>query len=309
MIIIPKAITLANNIKNIRLTLDETMEEFGKHFNPEAHKSLVSKWEKAQSQPNIKRLKKIAEIGGKTVNDLMYSSTEEFLLDNLPNDFFHNINGHLVETGKHFICMILLDGYIDHYDLYSTEREELKNVISISHFIQFTEIYSSKILNLELNNLKLNFDYLSTLDEKTIKNSFDEELAYYLIKRKSNTIKMLESAYYNEGFQLKYIDEIKTSNSLDLITLKLNNLNSNYLDIFNKITNNTASYKKDFPQILYIEDLCLEINNLLYKSFNQDDDDSQKLLITPLKEFLIDLEFESIPYIKLYLRELKNDLK
>lgn len=57
---------------------------------------------------------------------------------------------------------------------------------------------------------------------------------------------MLESAYYNEGFQLKYIDEIKTSNSLDLITLKLNNLNSNYLDIFNKITNNTASYKKIF---------------------------------------------------------------
>ena len=31
-------------------------------------------------------------------------------------------------------------------------------------------------------------------------------------------------------------------------------------------------------------------------------------MITPLKEFLIDLEFESIPYIKLYLRELKMTL-
>lgn len=62
---------LAINIKVIRLSLGETMEEFGKRFVPPADKSIVSRWELGKSVPNAKRLKKIAELGGVSIEFLL----------------------------------------------------------------------------------------------------------------------------------------------------------------------------------------------------------------------------------------------
>lgn len=58
-------------INSIRNDLGLNQEEFGKRIS-NAHKSLVSKWEKGQSLPNNERLKIIAEIGGISVNYLLY---------------------------------------------------------------------------------------------------------------------------------------------------------------------------------------------------------------------------------------------
>jgi transcriptional regulator with XRE-family HTH domain len=58
-------------ISNIRKRLGLNQELFGKKIN-QAHKSLVSKWEKGQSLPNNERLKLIAELGGISVDELLY---------------------------------------------------------------------------------------------------------------------------------------------------------------------------------------------------------------------------------------------
>ena len=66
--------TTGEQIKSIRLELGETLEEFGKRFNPPANRSLVSGWENNRYTPNPERLKAIAEIGGTTVEELRSTS-------------------------------------------------------------------------------------------------------------------------------------------------------------------------------------------------------------------------------------------
>ncbi|MEU8220735.1 hypothetical protein AB0C47_33800 [Micromonospora taraxaci] len=66
--------TLGQKIKDHRVNLGETMEEYGKHFEPPAHKSIVSKWEKDISKPNNKRLKLIADDMNITVTELLNGS-------------------------------------------------------------------------------------------------------------------------------------------------------------------------------------------------------------------------------------------
>lgn len=64
---------LAKNIKNIRIQSGLTMEEFGKKID-NAHKSLVSKWEKGMSIPSSNRLKLISELGEMSVEELLYGN-------------------------------------------------------------------------------------------------------------------------------------------------------------------------------------------------------------------------------------------
>ena len=67
-------VSTGERIKNIRLELGETLEKFGKRFNPPANRSLVSGWENNRYTPNPERLKVIAEIGGTTVEELHNTS-------------------------------------------------------------------------------------------------------------------------------------------------------------------------------------------------------------------------------------------
>ncbi|WP_414046662.1 helix-turn-helix domain-containing protein [Macrococcus equi] len=67
---------VALRIKQIRLEHGLTMEDFGVKID-NAHKSLVSKWEKGLSLPNKKRLKLIADMGNITVDELINGNFEE----------------------------------------------------------------------------------------------------------------------------------------------------------------------------------------------------------------------------------------
>lgn len=59
------------NIKSIRLSLGMTLEQFSQLFSPSSTPSIVSKWERGVSLPKPERLKKIAEVSGQTVADIM----------------------------------------------------------------------------------------------------------------------------------------------------------------------------------------------------------------------------------------------
>lgn len=78
-------------ISNIRKRLGLNQELFGKKIN-QAHKSLVSKWEKGQSLPNNERLKLIAELGGISVDELLYGSFENRVIQLISNYINENEN-------------------------------------------------------------------------------------------------------------------------------------------------------------------------------------------------------------------------
>ena len=60
---------IGSKIKEIRLSLGESMEEFGKRFN--TSKGTVNNWEKDRNFPNKANLKIIADIAGISVNKLL----------------------------------------------------------------------------------------------------------------------------------------------------------------------------------------------------------------------------------------------
>lgn len=63
--------SLGQKIKAIRLEREETLEVFGKKFEPIANRGLVSRWENNFIVPNPDRIKKIAELGNLTVEELL----------------------------------------------------------------------------------------------------------------------------------------------------------------------------------------------------------------------------------------------
>ena len=68
---------VGRSIKNIRITNGLTMEELGARLK--TSKASVNNWEKGVNLPNKQRLKKIAELGGITVNELLYGDMKNFI--------------------------------------------------------------------------------------------------------------------------------------------------------------------------------------------------------------------------------------
>lgn len=74
----PKSVGL--RIKNIRQIIGDTMEQFAKKIDDKAKSGTVSNWETGKNMPNNKRLARIADLGGVTVEYLLEgkSFTKEF---------------------------------------------------------------------------------------------------------------------------------------------------------------------------------------------------------------------------------------
>ena len=98
-------------IKNIRLKLGMTTEKFAQAFQEQPpSKGTISKWENGHYLPNNERLKRIAELGNTSVDELLYGDqkniafnvfkeTEKEVLSNYPflnnekfNSFFEKID-------------------------------------------------------------------------------------------------------------------------------------------------------------------------------------------------------------------------
>lgn len=84
-----RKIQIGFRIKNIRQTNGLTLEEFGKLFG--ASKGNVSLWEKGSSLPSNERIKKIAEYGNMSVEELLYgektiSNSELELIEKLTKE-------------------------------------------------------------------------------------------------------------------------------------------------------------------------------------------------------------------------------
>ncbi|SEI59101.1 Helix-turn-helix domain-containing protein [Alkalibacterium gilvum] len=67
---------VASRIKQIRNNNGWTLEQLGERLN--ASKVSVHNWENARNLPNKKRLKQIADLGGTSVDYLLYGDIENF---------------------------------------------------------------------------------------------------------------------------------------------------------------------------------------------------------------------------------------
>ena len=110
---------VGRRINSIRKDMGINQEDFGKRIY-DAHKSLVSKWEKGQSLPNNERLKKIAEIGGITVNELLYGDFESYcygIFDtvNADKELHYNSFDFLTDPDKKRAFYAKVFGYVKEY--------------------------------------------------------------------------------------------------------------------------------------------------------------------------------------------------
>lgn len=72
---------IGTRIRNIRITLNKTMVEFGEMLSPDepVAQSIISRWERGISVPNNDRLKKIAEIGNVSTYYLLTGEKIDYL--------------------------------------------------------------------------------------------------------------------------------------------------------------------------------------------------------------------------------------
>lgn len=74
---------IGSRIRHIRETKGLSMKEFGELFDPIASKGVVSNWENGYNLPNAERQKRIAELGGISVDELLRGTPIERSVDKL----------------------------------------------------------------------------------------------------------------------------------------------------------------------------------------------------------------------------------
>lgn len=74
-------------IKSIRINRKESTADFAKNFDPEASDSLVSRWERGVNLPNNIRIKRIADLGDITVEELLYGKKLEIASFDTSDEF------------------------------------------------------------------------------------------------------------------------------------------------------------------------------------------------------------------------------
>ena len=164
-------------IRQIRNSLNLTLEEFGKIFSLDANsklnagKSNVSTWERGDSLPNKQRLEIIAKKGNMTVNELLYGSIDEFLENNLEtlvnNTFANNDVLNYLDNNKSFFFLPSTeqDNFID----YLKSKSEV-NIKEIDKFISnFDILLEEFIREVILVNIENNIDVLKSKKELAIK--------------------------------------------------------------------------------------------------------------------------------------------
>ena len=130
---------VGSRIKSIRITRGDSMESFGKKLD--TSKAAVNNWEKGVNLPNSKRLKLIAEIGGTTVDFLLYGSLDDYARS-LLNDLEKELNEddsinkgaiHLIvdEVENRLFPKYLPRGFNDKDSLEKTFNEYKKDAIEL----------------------------------------------------------------------------------------------------------------------------------------------------------------------------------
>lgn len=192
-------------IKKIRKEKGLTLKEFGKMVD--APFSAVSNWENGRNKPNNERLKSIAELGGISVDELLYGNRKEIIMNLIDLEIkkqvetFSNSDYELDLRLKNFIennqttiknnAMNIAEKVFGNYSLEQL-HEAIKEVIETQIFNSPKDesdiLFNTKF---ELRKLKANVEQAYEKDDSLFiigNNDFDETVYNFLTELLSKTI-------------------------------------------------------------------------------------------------------------------------
>lgn len=129
---------VGSRIKMIRLNMGLPAVEFGERIAKGLGKSiednapsqsLISRWERGVNLPNKERLKVIAQLGGISVNELLYGDLKQYVYNVLHDELLES--GELYEKISEYI--LLLDNDIDNISS-ENDKTDLLQIKSESFF-------------------------------------------------------------------------------------------------------------------------------------------------------------------------------
>ncbi|QCR33587.1 helix-turn-helix domain-containing protein [Lysinibacillus sp. SGAir0095] len=157
------SLTLGSKIKDIRLNLGLSREEFGSLING-ANISLVSKWENNKSVPGIERLHLIAKQGNITFEDLIKHEDSNY--------FSEKIEKIKQEIDKSYTNLKRIEMDLNEAEI-KTRNAKLNSTTALEIFdfidTQYAPSHLTKKMNIELeklNLLKNELKELARLSEK-----------------------------------------------------------------------------------------------------------------------------------------------
>ena len=196
---------LSDKIKNIRLSLGETMEEFGSRFN--TSKATINDWEKGRNKPNKNNLLLIANLGGFSVEELLLgdkhvylenkiSERISYLIENVENEDIKTfIKKYKNEIFKHTInkAKKISITEFDYSDIDDFVKDDLYTII---HIMPHSTIQALNGLAIDLDMVTLRYyATIGELEEYDIKiNEIDRNTLLHVLQKVtqlSNEIRVL----------------------------------------------------------------------------------------------------------------------
>ena len=200
-------------IRQIRNSLNLTLEEFGKIFSSDvnnklnAGKSNVSTWERGDSLPNKQRLEIIAKKGNMTVNELLYGSLDEFLDNNLASILEYQTGNKISSNEEYSIARLQFKKWLE--DRYIT----LENIHYVYDYIDQN--------NATWNPWNIDIEYLKTMENIRVNMQKETYKLVELIEmltekdRKQLTKKIISKlkTYQLSDSDKKYIQSLENNNN------------------------------------------------------------------------------------------------
>lgn len=201
---------LGKRIKKIRADLGETAEVFGKHFKPNANRSLVSAWENGRYVPSPERLKKIAELGEMSVDELLYGDYKIFV--------YNTLYSELAQKGELFLLIVEYLQKEDHLLNKNANLINRKEIYEIRSKL-FLEDIIEDIFKV-VNTPKMQEDFINN-QEEAVRIIVDFAVTYvdYRINRLTISIDINENVIFKH---LKQRNFIKIDDSDNTTKYKVN---------------------------------------------------------------------------------------
>ena len=198
MNLITKNIELGNRIKAIRMKLGKNQTEFGNMFDPPAPKGAVSRWEHGGS-PNKKRLKKIADLGGVSVEFLVNGAPSLTLAEikELSNRVKH---GTATDFDKSQLKDVAMQNYIN----FSSIRDKFASD-SNKRIKEEQQLFASKPLNF-INTMALAYA-MNIINEVRIRGNTEQQNSISIIFRGLDSI--IDGKYQMDIEPQELINELK----------------------------------------------------------------------------------------------------
>lgn len=198
MNLITKNIELGNRIKAIRMKLGKNQTEFGNMFDPPAPKGAVSRWEHGGS-PNKKRLKKIADLGGVSVEFLVNGAPSLTLAEikELSNRVKH---GTATDFDKSQLKDVAMQNYIN----FSSIRDKFTSD-SNKRIKEEQQLFASKPLNF-INAMALAYA-MNIINEVRIRGNTEQQNSISVIFRGLDSI--IDGKYQMDIEPQELINELK----------------------------------------------------------------------------------------------------